>query len=62
MVVIASPLVKTFINSVLSMFYKPLRPLMFVTDREDFERFLVTNVEIDDEIYTGVHDSAEIQL
>ena len=61
-VVIASPIVKAFINSVISMFYKPLRPLMFVTGFDEFRTFVTHNVGISDEIYAGMHDSAGVTV
>lgn len=61
-VVISSSFVKTFINSVLGMFYKPLRPLMFITDLSEFTRFITDTVAIDHEIYQGMHDSGQVQL
>ena len=61
-VVISSPYVKNFINSVLGMFYKPLRPLMFITDLTEFTNFVTSITNIDTEIYEGKHDSAQIQV
>lgn len=60
-VVISSPVVRVFINSVLALFYKPLRPLMFVAGFDEFRGFLEAQVAIDEEIFQGLHDGRDAQ-
>ena len=52
-VIISSPIINTFINSVMSMFYKPLRPLSFVSSADSFANFLQKNLEEQVDIYAS---------
>lgn len=47
---IASPNVKVFINSILNMFYKPKRPLIFYVDNKDVDDFIDTCINTKNEI------------
>ena len=61
-VIISSPLVKVFINSVIGMFYKPLRPFGFFCSYHEFFTFLTKNLNSSDTIYGSISDTYAVDI